>query len=229
MTGTVEDALGHGGLKVAAIAVVCAMLGACGMSDITAPFSGGGLFGSSKPSAADTTGSTSRGTGWTPTVTEANMLSAAQGGTDVVGSGGGCPAFSTGPGEAAVTIRATNAGGLPGDMQTVMHRAEITKTARECAAGPKGMIVKYGFAGRVLLGPMGKTGTITLTTKLSVIDPANKNIKTEVLKLPVTVAAGQTAGFFSVVREITVPVAGGASPETYKVYINFDRSTPGAS
>lgn len=233
MTGTFCETLRYGGLRAAAVAALCLTLGACGMSSITAPFSGGGgLFGSGKQSAdVTTTGSTSSGGsgGWSPTVTEANMLSAAQGGTDVVSTGSGCPAFGTAPGETTVTIRPPQGGGLPGDMTTVVHRGEITKTARECTVGPKGVVVKYGFAGRVLLGPQGKTGNIMLAVKLTVIDPANKTVKTEPIKVPVTITPGQTAGFFSMVREVMVPVVGGASPEMYKVYIGLDRNVPGAS
>lgn len=220
--------LGYAGRAVAG-AALCVTLGACGMSDISSPFSGS-LFGSSKQSAEVTGSTTSRSSGgWSPTVTEANMLSAAQGGADVSGSGSGCPSFSTAPDGAAITMRPPKTPGLPGDMQTVMHRGEITQTARECAHGAKGVVVKYGFAGRVLLGPEGKPGTITLTVKLTIIDPTNRTIKTEPLKVAVTVAPGQTAGFFSFVREVVVPVTGGATPEMFKVYVGFDRSVPGAS
>lgn len=228
MTGTFGGTLRHGALRAAALATLCVVLNGCGMADFSSPFSGG-LFGSSKPSA-DTSSAASAGSGgWSPTVTEANMLSAAQGGNDIVSSGSGCPSFATAPGEAAVTIRPAKGAGLPGDMQAVMHRGEITKTARECTVGPKGVMVKYGFAGRVLLGPQGKTGNITLAAKLTIIDPANKTIKTEPIKVQVTVAPGQTAGFFSVVRDVMVPVLGGASPEMYKIQIGLDRNVPGAS
>ena len=46
--------------------------------------------------------------------------------------------------------------GHAGDGLSIMHRGEITKTARECQIEPGRVTVKYGFSGRVLLGPKGK-------------------------------------------------------------------------
>ena len=52
--------------------------------------------------------------------------------------------------------------GRVGDGLAVMHRGEISKTARECQIEPGRITVKYGFSGRVLLGPKGKSGRVTL-------------------------------------------------------------------
>ncbi len=160
MTGRIiGQALRRGLGKAAVLAGVSLALSGCGsVSQLTAPFGKGGIFGSSKPPES----------GWTATVTEENMLTAARGGGDVTGAvGGGCPAFGLASrGEGFVTIKATGAGGDPGDgLSSVRHRGEITRTARECAAGPGGVVVKYGFSGRVLLGPQGKPGVITLAVK----------------------------------------------------------------
>lgn len=216
----IRRALRH---RLGAAAVVAGMsmaLSACGsVSQIASPFGSGGVFGSSKPA---------RG-GWTATVTEETMLTAARGGGDVAGAtGGGCPTFGLASrAEAFITVKA--AGGAPGDnLSAVKHRGEITKTARECAAGPRGVIVKYGFAGRVLLGPKGRAGVVTLPVKVKVVDGGRKTVKTEPLRVPVTIGAGEAVGYFSVVREIVVPVAPGAGAQSYKVYVAFDRSAAGA-
>jgi hypothetical protein len=111
-----------------------------------------------------------------------------------------------------------------------MHRGEITETARECAPGISGGLnVKYGFSGRVLLGPQGKPGTVTLPVKITITDASRNTVKAEQVKLPVTIPGGQPVGQFSVVREVLVPAPPGASPRNYRILIGFDRKAPGAS
>jgi hypothetical protein len=47
--------------------------------------------------------------------------------------------------------------------------------------------------------------------------------------VPVTITPDQTAGYFSVVREVVMPVPAGASASSYRIIIAFDRKAPGAS
>lgn len=206
--------------KAMTVVGFCLTASACStMSNITAPLtSGGGLFGSSEEKPA----------GWTPTVTQANMLNAAQGEGDVTGStDGGCPPFDVVTGERTISMRSPKASG--DDMMAISHRGEITKTARECRPMTNGVAMKLGFAGRVLLGPEGKPGNMMLPVKITVVDASKKTVKTEALKIAVSVPPGETAGYFSMVREIVVVPPGGVSIGGYKVFIAFDRSVPGAS
>ena len=55
-----------------------------------------------------------------------------------------------------------------GDTNAVVHRGEITKMSRECQLFADRVVVKYGFAGRVLLGPKGGPGTVTLGVSVRV-------------------------------------------------------------
>jgi hypothetical protein len=229
MTNRSPEALHGLGRNAVAVLVVCIALGGCGISGITAPFSnGGGLFGSSKPNK-----NAGQEAGWGAEVSEANLLASAQGGNngDITGSIGGsgkCPAFTVTPDGKNITIRTKDAAS-PNDLMSVLHRGEITKTARECASGPRGIVVKYGIAGRVLLGPQGKSGNLTLPVKVTVVDDLRKNVKSETIRMSVTVPTGQTAGYFSIVRTITVPIGPGMTAENYKVNIAFDHSARGAS
>lgn len=233
MTNSNPEALGRKFGAVGAIVALSISLSACGMSQITAPFSGeGGLFGSSKPSDSASNDGAAQQAGWGATVTEAGMLSAARDGTnpnsgDVTGSVGNCPAFAVASGDGNITVK--TAGAAPADTMAVIHRGEITKTSRECAATAQGVAVKYGFAGRLLLGPQGKTGNIMLPVKVTVVDGLRKTVKSETLKVPVSVPADQTAAYFSMVREIVIPVPAGVSPQGYKVQVGFERTVPGAS
>ena len=78
-----------------------------------------------------------------------------------------------------------------GDGLAVMHRGEITKTARECQIEPGRVTVKYGFSGRVLLGPKGKAGRVTLPVNVFVTDAKREKIANEKVRVDVDVAARQ--------------------------------------
>ena len=59
-----------------------------------------------------------------------------------------------------------------------IHRGEITKMARECQLYSDRVVVKYGFAGRVLLGPKGAPGTVTLAVTIRVAGADQKTLAT---------------------------------------------------
>ena len=132
-------------LKLTAV-LSLGLLSGCGMSSLTSGI-GGGMFGSGS--------SKSDGK-----VTEEQMLTAAKADSSMGVGGdiaGGCPRFQVWPRDHHVTIYEP---GRVGDGLAVMHKGEITKTARECQVEPGRVTVKFGFSGRVLLGPRGKGGTV---------------------------------------------------------------------
>lgn len=206
--------------RVTAVGAISAALGACGISQLTSPFQGGMFGGGKQDTAAPAAAPAAE-----PGVSQANLLTAAQSGksdTGALTTGSiGCPSLDVAAGDRSVTF---NAPGTAGDGMGVMHRGEITNTARECAPAPSGLTVRYGFSGRVLLGPMGKPGTLSLPAKVTVLDGSRATVKTEKVRVVVNVPAGSTAGYFSEVREIVLPIAPGAR---YRVYVGFDQSAVG--
>jgi len=200
---------------VVAAALVC-LLSGCGMSSLTSGI-GGGLFGQSK--TVTDVGS----------ISEDQMLAAAK--TDGPGSGAGfdvaygCPRFQVWSREGYVTIYEQ---GRIGDGLAVMHRGEITKTARECQIEPGRVSVKLGFSGRILLGPKGKTGTVSLPLTVFVSDAKREKVVTDKVRIEVPVTLDKPIGYFSVVRSLTFNVPEGSRPAEYEVYVAFDRNTPGA-
>lgn len=206
-------------LRAATVGAICGALGACGVSQLTSPFKGG-LFGGGKEETTAAAPQPAQSD-----VNQANLLTAAQSGQSDAGgltpASIGCPSLDIAAGDRSVTF---NAPGTVGDSLGVMHRGEITNSARECVPAPSGLTVKYGFSGRVLLGPKGKPGTLTLPAKVTVLDGSRAPVKTEKLRVVVNVPAGSTAGYFSEVREIVLPIAPGAR---YRVYVGFDQSAVG--
>ena len=101
-------------------------------------------------------------------VTEDRLMETAKAdtGTDLpAGFSAHCPQVVAWPRDRLLTVYQP---GHVGEANSVVHRGEITKMARECQLYSDRVIVKYGFAGRVLLGPKGGPGTVTLSIDIRV-------------------------------------------------------------
>jgi hypothetical protein len=163
-------------------------------------------------------------------VSEEQLLSAAKADHGATGTTGidvahGCPRFVVWPRDNHVTIYEP---GRVGDGLAVMHRGEITKTARECHIDAGRVMVKYGFSGRVLLGPRGQAGKVTLPINVFVTDARREKIAQDAMKVDVAVAVDRPIGYFSVVRTVTFPIPEGTRPAEYEVFVGFDRNLPNA-
>jgi len=141
------------------------------------------------------------------------------------GASSHCPQVVAWPHDRLLTIYEP---GHVGDTQAIMHRGEITKMARECELFPDHVVVKYGVAGRVLLGPKGHPGLVTLPVSIKVADADHKVLAKDAAKVSTTIPQENPVGYFSVVKEISFPITMGTRPEDYKVFVAFDRTQPGA-
>ena len=193
-------------------------LSGCGMSSLTSGI-GGGWLGDKKSTNAEV-----------GSVNEDKLLAAAksEGGSVGLATGStafGCPRFQVWSRDGYVTIYEQ---GKVGDALAVMHRGEITKTARECNMEPGRVTVKYGFSGRVLLGQKGRSGRVTLPVTVFVSDSKREKITTEKMQVTVDVALDNPIGYFSVVRSLSFSIPEGSRPGEYEVYVSFDRNMPGA-
>jgi hypothetical protein len=187
----------------------------CGMSSLTSGI-GGSLFGggaAGKPEAGE--------------VTAENLLTAAK--SDGAATGGevatGCPRFTVMTRDGNVTVYEA---GRVGDALGVMHKGELTKTARECNVDGNRVTVKYGFSGRVLLGPRGKSGNVQLPLTVYVTDAKRERVANDRLKIDVPVALDKPIGYFSTVREVTFTLPEGARAGEFEVFVGFDRNLPNA-
>jgi hypothetical protein len=202
---------------VAAALFAAASVSGCGMGSVTSGL-GTSILGG---------GSSSEPTG----VSEQDLIAAAKAGGDGAPgfSGGdsqpGCPRFVPWPRDSYLTIYEP---GRVGDGLAIMHRGEITKTARECQMNGSQVTVKYGFSGRILLGPRGHSGPISLPINVFVQDSGRQKITEDKLRVDATVAVENPIGYFSAVRTVTFNVPEGARPGEFEVFVGFDRNTPNA-
>lgn len=201
--------------RIAAVMLGAAALQGCGMSSITSGL--GGMWGGSQSNKSEV-----------GSVNEEQLLSAAKsegGGVETGSVAHGCPRFQAWSRDNAVTIYET---GRAGDSLAVMHRGEITKTARECQIESGRITVRYGFSGRVLLGPRGKPGVVTLPLTVFVTDAKRERITSEKVMVEVPVALEKPIGYFSTVKTVTFTIPEGSRPAEFDVFVGFDRNIPGA-
>ena len=220
MTSTpVSSGLARGGSRalrrIAYPAAAVLLLGGCGLPSLTTGL-GGGMFGG---------GSASKGEA--KPLTQEGMLTAAKmDGPMAVGSiSTGCPRFQIWPRDHHVTVYEP---GRVGDGLAVVHRGEITQTARECHVDGNRVSVKYGFSGRVLLGPRGKNGSVTLPVNVFVADAKRERLVEDKVSVEVVVGVDKPIGYFSAVRTVSFPIAEGARAGEYDIWVGFDQKVPGA-
>ena len=137
----------------------------------------------------------------------------------------GCPKFRVWDAGRHLTLYVP---GQTGDPKAIYHQASILKTARECHPGAGGISVKLGIAGRLLLGPKGRPAKIRLPLRVHLFDNKSQKVKTRKYTLFVKLSGGRTAGQFSVVERFAFTPRPGTSPAAYRIYVEFDKSTPGA-
>jgi hypothetical protein len=189
------------------------------MSSITSGL-GTSIFGGGTPASAQS-----------QDVSEDVLLAAAKAGSGPAAAqpGGdvapGCPRFSVWPRDNHLTIYEP---GRVGDGLAIVHRGEITNTSRECQVVGTQVTVRYGFSGRVLLGPRGKTGPLSLPINVFVTDAKRDRIATDRLQVDTSLAVENPIGYFSAVRSVTFNVPEGSRAGEFEVFVGFERKTPNA-
>jgi hypothetical protein len=116
--------------------------------------------------------------------------------------------------------------GHDGDPEFVRYQGSITKTARECRKTLEGFDIKVGIAGRVVAGPRGAEGTVTLPVRV-VLTQQSSGVKfSELYKVPVTINSLDLGGDFSQVVD-WIPVTAPPNEKDFIIYVGFDEGKTG--
>ena len=202
-----------------AVALSC-LLGGCGLSSITSGL-GSSVLGGGSSAQPEV-----KAVNAEQLLTAAKADEGAAAGAAPVGDvAHGCPRFLVWPRDNNLTVYEQ---GRVGDSLAVMHRGEIIKTARECQVEGNRVTVKYGFSGRVLMGPRGKPGNVTLPVNVYVTDAKREKIANDKVTVEVPIAVEKPIGYFSTVRSVTFNIPEGARAGEYEVFVGFDRAVPNA-
>jgi len=108
---------------------------------------------------------------------------------------------------------------------SLRYQANFIRFARECALRSGNVVMKVGVEGRVILGPAGGPGPITLPVRLAVVKEGlePKVIWTKFYMVPVVVPPGQPNVLFTHVEEdMSFPNPPGDGLDAYVVYVGFD-------
>jgi hypothetical protein len=114
---------------------------------------------------------------------------------------------------------------------SLRYQANFLKFARECVVRSGNVVMKVGVEGRVILGPAGTTGTLSLPVRLAVVkeglDP--KTVWTKFYMVPVVMPPGQPNVLFTHVEEdMSFPNPPGDDLDKYVVYVGFDPDSAAA-
>ncbi len=85
----------------------------------------------------------------------------------------------------------------------IRYQASLGQLARECAVLGDTMTVRVGIEGRVLLGPKGGPGAVSIPVRIAVIHegPQPRTLWTKFYSIPVTMAQGTTQAAFAQVED----------------------------
>jgi hypothetical protein len=108
----------------------------------------------------------------------------------------------------------------------IRYQASLGQLARECALLGETMTMRVGIEGRVLVGPKGGPGSVSVPVRIAVIHegPQPRTLWTKFYSIPVSIGQGTTqAAFAQVEDDVTfqLPVNKNELAQ-YVVYVGFD-------
>ncbi len=205
-------------LGVIASIAFATLLAACASSSGGGSGSGGlaGLLGGGPKPSADATGSAGNAG---VTVVDTGKLD-----TSYFMKSGYCPPVQVLPGTEAL---ATYDRGHDGDPAFVRVQGSITQTAREChALDAATLSIKVGVGGRILAGPKGGAGAVTLPIRIAVARQHDNSVLfSKAFSVSTTLAAPEfAADYSSVFDQVVFKVA--PDDRDLIVYVGFDEGKP---
>jgi len=134
-----------------------------------------------------------------------------------------CPTIDYRQGAATLTVNDTTKG--DNAALDLKYQASFVKTARECDVHGDMVTIRVGVQGRVVVGPAGGPGTVTVPLRYALVREGvePRTIWTKLFPIPVTVSSSQlNVPFTHIEEELTVPIPSPSELAAYVVYIGFD-------
>jgi hypothetical protein len=108
---------------------------------------------------------------------------------------------------------------------SLRYQANFLKFARECALRGGNVTLKVGVEGRVIVGPAGAPGPITLPVRLAVVKEGlePRTVWTKFYMVPVTLPPGElNVRFTQIEEDMSFPMPPGNELDQYVIYVGFD-------
>jgi len=120
---------------------------------------------------------------------------------------------------------AVNSPGAENTALSLRYLASFTQTARECILRGNNLTIKVGVQGRVVIGPAGAPGSISIPLRYALVREGAepKTLWTKLFMVAVTVPENQlNLPWLHIEEEMSVPRPSGDEIEAYVIYIGFD-------
>jgi hypothetical protein len=140
-----------------------------------------------------------------------------------------CPGVEYRQGAATMAV---NSPGTENSALGLRYQASFTQTARECILRGSNLTIKVGVQGRVVIGPAGGPGPISIPLRYALVREGAepKTLWTKLFMVPVTVPENQlNLPWLHIEEEMAVPRPSGDEIEAYVIYIGFDPEGAGAA
>jgi hypothetical protein len=135
-----------------------------------------------------------------------------------------CPSVDYREGAATLSV---NAAAAPGENAALnlRYQGNFVQTARECAVRNGQLTIKVGVQGRVVVGPAGGPGQITLPLRYALVREGlePKTLWTKLYTVPVTVPDNQlNVPFIHIEEDMAVPMPPAVELDACVIYVGFD-------
>jgi hypothetical protein len=135
-----------------------------------------------------------------------------------------CPPVETNPGTG--TLRLFEAG-KDGDVMAVRYQATLSRMARECRGMGAEMAMSIGIEGRIIPGPKGSAGKVSIPLRFVVVDANNQPVFSQLRQITADVPSAQAPAEFSHVEQgILLPVDA-TNMRGWRALVGFDSSAAG--
>jgi hypothetical protein len=134
-----------------------------------------------------------------------------------------CPAVEVRRGAATLTVGPTG----ERTAMTLKYQASFVRLARECSTVEGNMVMKIGVEGRIVLGPAGSPGQVSVPLRFAVVQETASSgmrpITTKFIIVPAEVGPTGNSPFVYVEEALSFPIPTPATAlDEYLVYVGFD-------
>lgn len=133
---------------------------------------------------------------------------------------GKCPQVVVRDGSEAYRVYAK---GATDDPTQLLYQAALADSTRQCSVDGSNLKVAVVVQGRLIAGPAGSSGTVTLPIRVTVKD-GDTSLYDHVTNYPATIPPGQTTTQF-LFTDNNVSISGGSGGFT-TVFVSFDKPAP---
>lgn len=122
-------------------------------------------------------------------------------------------------------IKNAYAGNAKDDPAKLIYRASLSEATRACTANDTTLTIRVQAQGRVVIGPAGKPGRISLPINVEVIGEGDKVLYSQTQSTVVDVPAEGVAQFLFDKADVSIPNQMGGVSTFTRVRIGFDDAT----